>query len=243
MPQQAVAKREGVALVVGRGFVLLDHLRLDRRPSRPARAACRRSCSRGCGRCRPWSRSDRGFSDPNASRRARWSGQEPALPQPQGRRYRSAARIAFLNTFIPSSPLSSQRPNAYCSGPCPISHRTIGIDIQLHNTFDPDDTGDAGAQAEIRYSPPDRSCRGRLAPAAGWIAVPVQLRQRASSKSTIKNDARITVAPDLAPRRSERAMFSFTNSPPVLLVKGPHRTQNIPAQPGGPTHESCQPSL
>jgi peptide/nickel transport system substrate-binding protein len=44
---------------------------------------------------RPWSRSDREFSDPNASLRARSSGQEPALPQPQGRRYRRQQEWLF----------------------------------------------------------------------------------------------------------------------------------------------------
>src|SRR4029079_997236 len=61
-----------------------------------------------------------------------------------------AAIIVFLNAFIPSPLLSSQRPNAYSSGPCPISDRTIGSIFSFTTPFGSDDTGDAGAQAEIR---------------------------------------------------------------------------------------------
>src|SRR3954454_13529524 len=94
----------------------------------------------------------------------------------------AAARIVFLNTFIPSSPLSSRRPNAYCSGPCPVSDRTIGSIFSFTTPFDPTTLVAPGAQAEIRTALRTGPYQGRLAPAAGWIAVPVQLRQRASSK-------------------------------------------------------------
>src|SRR5438067_5837575 len=105
-----------------------------------------------------------------------------------------AARIAFLNAFIPSPPLSSRRPNAYCSGPCPVSDRTIGSIFSFTTPFWLDDTGDAGAQAETRTAL-------RTGPfAAGLRPPPDGLQSRFSSanappqKSTIKNDARITVA-------------------------------------------------
>src|SRR5881409_1883724 len=48
-----------------------------------------------------------------------------------------AARIAFLNAFIPSPPLPSRRPNAYYSGPCPVSDRTIGSIFSFTTPFDP----------------------------------------------------------------------------------------------------------
>ena len=46
-----------------------------------------------------------------------------------------AARIAFLNTFIPSPPLSLRRPHAYCSGACPVSKRTIGSIFSFTTPF------------------------------------------------------------------------------------------------------------
>src|SRR3954466_10008728 len=146
----------------------------------------------------------------------------------------AAARIAFLNAFIPSPPLSSRRPNAYCSGPCPVSDRTIGSIFSFTTPFDPTTLVAPGAQAEIRTAL-------RTGPfAAGLRLPPDGLQSRFSSanappqKSTIKNDARITVAPTSHWEGPNARCFPFTNSPPIPLVKGPHRTQNIPAQPGGP---------
>src|SRR5437899_7269716 len=94
-----------------------------------------------------------------------------------------AARIAFLNAFIPSPPLSFQRPNASSSGALPGFSPDYRVDIQLHNTLLTRRHWRRRRSGRYQDSPPDRLFRGRLAPSAGWIAVPIQLRQHASSKT------------------------------------------------------------
>src|SRR6185436_4008044 len=145
---------------------------------------------------------------------------------PSGCRHKSQQELLFLTRSFPSPPLSSRRPNAHCSGPSPVSDRTIGSIFSFTTPFDPttlvtpalrQKSGQPSGQVLLR---PACACR-RMNCSPG-SAPPTRLLKTCNSKMMPE----LPLSRTRAGKAGRRHVFPYKLAA-VLLVEGPHRTQTF----------------